>query len=68
MRAVRKPPARPSGVFDQLRAATVEEMRALLLADGRQRDAALVCVLAYAGLRPGGRSRSDGATCGSARC
>jgi integrase len=28
-------------------------MRARLRADGRMRDAALVCVLAYAGLRPG---------------
>jgi Phage integrase family len=28
-------------------------MRALLLAEGRQRDAVLLCLLAYAGLRPG---------------
>jgi integrase len=53
MRAVRKPPARPERRVRPIPPATVEAMRALLLADGRQRDAALVCVLAYAGLRPG---------------
>jgi integrase len=31
----------------------VERMRARLRATGRLRDATLVCVLAYAGLRPG---------------
>ena len=53
MRAVRKPPARAERRVRPIPPATVEAMRALLLADGRQRDAALVCVLAYAGLRPG---------------
>ena len=50
---VRKPSARPERRVRAIPPSIVEAMRALLLADGRQRDATLVCVLAYAGLRPG---------------
>jgi integrase len=53
IRAVRKPPARAKRRVRPIPPATVEKMRALLLAEGRQRDAALLCLLAYAGLRPG---------------
>jgi integrase len=53
MRMVRKPPARPERRVRPISPSAVEAIRALLLADGRQRDATLVCLLAYAGLRPG---------------
>jgi integrase len=52
-RVVRKPSARPNRQVRPLPPATVERMRAHLLARGRVRDATLVSVLAYAGLRPG---------------
>jgi integrase len=51
--AARRPPARANRHVRPIPPATVEQMRALLLADGRQRDAALLCLLAYAGLGPG---------------
>lgn len=52
-KAVRKPPQRRTRVIDLPSAATVEEMRAMLRAQKRLRDATLISVLAYAGLRPG---------------
>lgn len=52
-RAVRKLPKGRRHTVRPLAPATVEKMRAALLADDRPRDAALVCTLAYAGLRPG---------------
>src|SRR6266511_3209493 len=52
-KGVRKPPQRKTRVVDLPSAAAVEEMRAKLRAQERMRDATLVCVLAYAGLRPG---------------
>jgi integrase len=51
--AVRKPPARRSRTITPLPPTTVERIRHKLLAAGRLRDATLVSVLAYAGLRPG---------------
>lgn len=53
VKAVRKPPQRKTRIFDLPSAAAVEAMRAELRAQNRMRDATLVCVLAYAGLRPG---------------
>lgn len=52
-KAVRKPPQRKTRVVDLPSAVAVEKMRAGLRARSRTRDATLVCVLAYAGLRPG---------------
>jgi integrase len=52
-KGVRKPPQRKTRVVDLPSAAAVEQMRATLRAQMRMRDATLVCVLAYAGLRPG---------------
>lgn len=52
-KTVRKPPQRRTRVVDLPSAAAVEEMRERLRAQNRMRDATLVCVLAYAGLRPG---------------
>ena len=52
-KGVRKPPQRKTRVVDLPSAAAVEEMRAKLRTQARMRDATLVCVLAYAGLRPG---------------
>ena len=51
--AIRKPPARGKRAVTPLPPAIVERIRGVLLADGRLRDATLVSVLAYAGLRPG---------------
>jgi integrase len=51
-RAVRKPPQRRERAVRPLPPATVERIRARLLDQGHTRDAALVSVLAYAGLRP----------------
>ena len=53
VKAVRKPPQRKTRVVDLPSAAAVEQMRSTLRARKRMRDATLVCVLAYAGLRPG---------------
>jgi len=53
VKAVRKPPQRRARVIDPPSAASVELMRADLRAQTRLRDATLVCVLAYGGLRPG---------------
>ena len=52
-KAVRKPPQRKTRVVDLPSAAAVEEMRAALRAQKRLRDATLISLLAYAGLRPG---------------
>lgn len=52
-RAVRKPPQRRARVVDPPSPFAVERMRAQLRAGGRLRDATLICLLAYAGLRPG---------------
>jgi integrase len=49
---VRKPSAKRQRAVVAPSLALVERMRAQLLADGRQRDATLLAVLAYAGLRP----------------
>jgi integrase len=51
--AVRKPVQRRTRRIEPPSPLAVERMRARLRADGRMRDATLVCVLAYAGLRPG---------------
>lgn len=53
VRAVRKPPQRRIRRIEPPAPFAVEQMRARLRANGRFRDAVLVCVLAYAGLRPG---------------
>ena len=52
VREVRAPAARRSRHVRPLPPADVEAMRAHLLAAGAERDAALLSVLAYAGLRP----------------
>jgi integrase len=52
-RAVRKPPQKRMRRIEPPAPLAVERMRARLRANGRLRDATLVCVLAYAGLRPG---------------
>jgi integrase len=52
-RAVRKPPQRRERAVRPLSPLAVERIRARLLDAGRVRDAVLVSVLAYAGLRPG---------------
>ena len=52
VKVVRKPPATRKRAVEALTPAQVEGMRQALLADGRHRDAVLVSVLAYAGLRP----------------
>jgi integrase len=49
---VRKPSAKRQRAVTPPSVALVERMRARLLADRRQRDATLLVVLAYAGLRP----------------
>ncbi len=56
--AVRKPSQARSRVIEPLAPERVERMRSHLLAQGRVDDAALVSVLAYAGLRPGEGSRA----------
>jgi integrase len=50
---VRKPPMRSGRAVTPLSPATLEHIRRHLLEHGRPRDATLVSVLAYAGLRPG---------------
>jgi integrase len=52
-RAVRKPPLKRDRAVVPLPPQTVEALRAHLLNAGGLRDATLVSVLAYAGLRPG---------------
>ena len=49
---VRKPSAKRQRAVEPPSVALVERMRAELLAERRQRDATLLVVLAYAGLRP----------------
>lgn len=53
MVAVKKPPAGRTRLVQPLAPEAVEAMRRLLLAQGFVRDATLISVLAYAGLRPG---------------
>jgi integrase len=50
--AVRKPSQRRERVVRPVTPAQVEQIRRILLARGRMRDAVFVSVLAYAGLRP----------------
>jgi integrase len=50
---VRKPPQKRLRRIDPPSPFAVERMRTRLRENGRLRDATLVCVLAYAGLRPG---------------
>jgi integrase len=50
---IRKPAQRRARAVKPIPPATVEEIRRRFLARGRLRDATLVSVLAYAGLRPG---------------
>jgi integrase len=52
VRAVRKPPKRRQRAIVPFPPATIEQLRKVLLDDGRLRDATLISVLAYAGLRP----------------
>ena len=52
VRAVRKPPMRRDRAITPLAPATIEGIRTALLGQGRMRDATLVSVLAYAGVRP----------------
>jgi integrase len=52
-RAVRKPAQKRMRRIEPPSPLAVEQMRARLREKGRLRDATLVCVLAYAGLRPG---------------
>lgn len=51
--AIRKPPQRRARPVSPPSLACVEAMRAAFREAGHLRDATLVCVLAYAGLRPG---------------
>ena len=51
--AVRKPPAGRARAVPAIGPDLVEGMRAQLRASGRERDAVLLVLLAYAGLRPG---------------
>lgn len=53
MAAVKKPPAGRTRLVRPLPPETIEEMRRVLLAQDLARDATLISVLAYAGLRPG---------------
>jgi integrase len=59
VRAVRKPRPAPRRSVTPLSPETVEQMRLWLLNRDRVRDATLVSVLAYAGLRPGEGLRAD---------
>jgi integrase len=52
VRLIRKPTAKRERVVRPLAPATVEAMRRWLLDRNRERDAVLLCVLAYAGVRP----------------
>jgi integrase len=52
VKAVRKPPSGRKRAIVPLPPAKVERLRRHLLHDRRQRDATLISVLAYAGLRP----------------
>ena len=52
VREVRKPTQRRSRLVRPFSPHAVEGMRAGFLQDERERDAALLCLLAYAGLRP----------------
>jgi integrase len=52
VKVVRKPPAKRQRAVRPLSPVDVEALRGELLGEGKVRDAALVSVLAYAGLRP----------------
>jgi len=51
--AVRKPRQRRTREVEPIPPEVIEELRARLLGRGRHRDATMISVLAYAGLRPG---------------
>ncbi len=51
-REVRKPTGKRNRVIEPLTPMQVESMRQHLISDGKHRDATLISVLAYAGLRP----------------
>ena len=65
--AARKPPLGRARAVPAIGPGIVEVMRADLLARGRDADARLIVLLAYAGLRPGEAPASSGATSASAR-
>ena len=52
VKLTRKPPKQYRPAVQAIPPSVIEVMRARLLADGRLRDATLLVVLAYAGLRP----------------
>src|SRR5439155_548708 len=52
-RLVRKPSARRRRAVQTIAPETIEQMRAWLLQRGQHRDAVLLSLLAYAGVRPG---------------
>jgi integrase len=52
VKITRKPPKKYRPAVQAIPPSVIEVMRARLLADGRLRDATLLVVLAYAGLRP----------------
>ena len=52
VRLIRKPTAKRERAVRPLAPLSVETMRTRLLAHNRMKDATLVCMLAYAGLRP----------------
>jgi integrase len=52
VRPIRKPTGKREHVVRPLAPMTVEQMRRYLRDRDRERDAVLLCVLAYAGLRP----------------
>jgi integrase len=64
---IRKPAQKRARAVRPIAPATVEEIRRLFLDRRRLRDATLVSVLAYAGLRPGEALALRGATSGSER-
>jgi integrase len=70
IRRARSASRQPSGsrAVEVMAPDAVEAIRAWLIQRELLRDATLVSVLAYAGLRPAKRSRWPGRTCASARC
>src|SRR3954454_3668211 len=52
VRSTRKPPKPPKPAVQAIPPSLIETMRSRLLEQGRVRDAAIVALLAYAGLRP----------------
>ena len=68
VKMTRKPPKAHRPAVQAIPPALIEVMRAQLLEENQLRDATLLVVLAYAGLRRRRRSRSNGVTRASARC